>query len=156
MGVGGRPTWAESRSGLGFPICREGRTHHAMEWDEGEGEEDRGLALGEEVERGSRQDSTCLRPVFQEVPGAGPNDTDPVSSPHACQSCSPSTPGSVPRWPRPSSSAGCPQQWSGTVGRCARGPARGRGTPRRTRAAGTAISTVRTLHRAPAIRPPWS
>ena len=49
---------------------------------------------------------------------------------------SPSTPGSVPKWPRPSSSAGYPRQLSGRAGRCAHGPARGRGTPHRTRAAG--------------------
>lgn len=104
--------------------------------------------------RGRRQDSTCSRPGFQEVPRAGPHDTDPGASPCVCGSLGPSTPGSAPRWPRPSSSAGCPRRWSGRAGRCARGPARGRGTPRRTRAAGTAIGTVRMPHGAPAARLP--
>lgn len=39
--------------------------------EEGEGQ-DRGLALGKLLEKGSRQDRKCLKPVFQEAPGAGP------------------------------------------------------------------------------------
>jgi len=57
-------------------------------------------------------------------------------------SLSPNTPGSVPKWPRPSSSAGYPRQPSGRAGRCAPGPARGRGTLHRTRAVGTASRTT--------------
>ena len=66
----------------------------------------------------------------------------------------PNTLGSVLQWPRPSSSAGYPRQPSGRAGRCAPGPARGRGTPHRTRAVGTAISTTGdtslSVHGAPA------
>lgn len=49
---------------------------------------------------------------------------------------SPNRPGSVPTWPHPSSCAGCPQQLHGRGDRCAPDPARGRGTPHRTRAVG--------------------
>jgi len=52
--------------------------------EEGEGREDRGLALGKEVEKGRRHDHKCLRPVFQEVRRAGPNHAGHPSAPRAC------------------------------------------------------------------------
>lgn len=63
--------------------------------EEGEGGEgDRGLALEEEMERGRKEDSQCLRTFSQEAPGVGPNTADPPSSPwcaweHRCCSLQP-------------------------------------------------------------------
>lgn len=117
-----------------------------MTEEEGDGREDGGLALGKEVEKGRRQDRKCLRPVFQEVPKSRTQSCWPslgsqsVSGSSDSSFFSPNTPGSVPKWPHPSSSAGYPRQPSGRAGRCAPGPARGRGTPHRTRAVGTASS----------------
>lgn len=69
----------------------------------------------------------------------------PLASPDTCVPLS--TPASVQMWLHPSSSAGYPRQLSGRAGRCARGPATDRGTPRRTRAVGTAVgmSVIREL-----------
>lgn len=103
-----------------------------------------GETLGPSGRGGGRQEK-ALEVVSQGSSGLGSAVLGPLASPDTCVQLS--TPASVQMWPHPSSSAGYPRQLSGRAGRCARGPATGRGTPRRTRAVGTAggMSVIREL-----------